>query len=110
MECTIQTEGDCYVISLKGDFLVEESPATRKIFFDCIDDGHSVLADMSGVDYIDSSGIASLVEAYHCTIRRGVGFGIVCPSKGVIMVLELVRLDKVFPLFNSLEDGLQAVH
>ncbi len=97
------------MVSLIGEFLIDASPATRKILFDCVNGGRPLLADMSGVTYIDSAGIANLVETYHCALRNGVGFGLVSVGARVNMVLELVRLDKVFPIFDTLEEGLQRV-
>ena len=64
---------------------------------------------MSGANYIDSSGIASLVEAYQTARKSGSGFGLVEVSEGAMRVLELARLDKVFTIYGSLAEGLERV-
>lgn len=105
-EYSIRREGACYVVSLSGDFLLDSTPATRKVLFDCLGEGAPLLVDMREVHHIDGSGVASLVEVYHCALRSGIGFSLVAPSPGVVLVLELSRLHRVFPLCDTLEDGL----
>lgn len=105
-EYSIRREGACYVVSLTGDFLIDSAPAIRKVLFDCLGEGAPLLVDMKEVRRIDGSGLASLVEVYHCALRNGIGFFLAAPSREVVLVLELSRLHKVFPLCDTLEDGL----
>jgi anti-sigma B factor antagonist len=58
------------------------------------------------VTYIDSSGIASLVEALQDARKRGSRFALVSVSEAVHRVLQLARLDKVFAIHASLADAL----
>ena len=48
------------------------------------------------VSYIDSSGIAALVEGFQSARARGSRFALVAVSDAVRAVLELARLDRVF--------------
>jgi len=63
--------------------------------------------DLSAVEYIDSSGIASLVEGYQVAKGLGLDFSLVGVSDSAMSVLRLARLDQVFPIFTSLEDKLK---
>ena len=67
-----------------------------------------VLVDLSAVDYIDSSGIASLVEAFQKAKKTGTPFALAAPNPAALRVLELARLDRVFRIFASVEEGLDA--
>ena len=67
-----------------------------------------MLVDLSGVDYIDSSGIASLVEAFQKAKKAGTGFALAAPNPAALRVLELARLDRVFRIFATVEEGLDA--
>ena len=67
-----------------------------------------VLVDLSAVDYIDSSGIASLVEAFQKAKKNNTGFALAAPNPAALRVLELARLDRVFRIFATLEEGLDA--
>jgi len=66
----------------------------------------TLLVDLSAVTYIDSSGIASLVESFQKARKAGGHFALVAVSGSVLSVLQLSRLDKVFTMYDTLEDGL----
>ena len=76
---------------------------------DCVGMKSAVLVDMSGVSYIDSSGVASLVEAFQSARKSQTAFALAEVSEGAMRVLELARLDKVFTIHPTLGDGLKAV-
>ena len=52
--------------------------------------------------YIDSSGVASLVEGFQTAKKKGLKFGLIGVSEAAMSVLELARLDKVFPIHADL--------
>ena len=64
--------------------------------------------DLAGVTYIDSSGVASLVEAFQAARKRRTGFALVSVGSAALRVLQLARLDKVFTIHETLADGLDA--
>ena len=68
-----------------------------------------VLVDLSGVGYIDSSGVASLVESLQSARKTGSNLILVAVSEGARRVLELARLDKVFTICDTVEDGIAQV-
>ena len=96
------------VLELDGDVDLSCSPEARKQILQCLDGGLHLLVDLSAVTYIDSSGIASLVEGFQTAKKKGVRFGLVGVSPAALSVLQLARLDKVFPLFASIEEGIAA--
>jgi anti-sigma B factor antagonist len=96
------------IVVLKGDVDLESSPAAREILLKTVDDAGRVLVDLSSVTYIDSSGVASLVEALQASKRNGGRFALVAASEPTRRVLELARLDKVFTLYATVEEGIKA--
>lgn len=96
------------IVVLKGDVDLESSPAAREILLKSVEGSGSVMVDLSSVSYIDSSGVASLVEALQAAKRNGGKFALVAASDPTRRVLELARLDKVFTMYATVEDGLQA--
>ena len=68
--------------------------------------GRKVLVDLSGVDYIDSSGVASLVEAFKLAKTKRQELALTSVSASAMRVLQLARLDKVFTIHDSVADGL----
>jgi anti-sigma B factor antagonist len=63
---------------------------------DALESHAPVGVDLSAVSYIDSSGIAALVEGFQTARTRGGRFALVAVSDAVRAVLELARLDRVF--------------
>ena len=106
MKHRIKDENGATVVAFEGDVDLESSPEARKILLDCLGRTSSLLVDLSAVTYIDSSGIASLVESYQKARKAGGHFALVAASDSVLSVLRLSRLDKVFTMYDTLEDGL----
>jgi anti-sigma B factor antagonist len=94
------------VVSFEGDVDLEYSPTARQVLLDSVKQRRNVLVDLSGVSYIDSSGVANLVEAFQLSRQKGTGFALVSVNAPAMRVLELARLDKVFRIYATLEDGL----
>lgn len=108
MTHSVREERGILVVSFQGDVDLEYSPQARRVLLDSVKQRRDVLVDLSGVSYIDSSGVANLVEAFQLSRETGTGFALVSVNAAALRVLQLARLDKVFTIHASLEDGLDA--
>ena len=63
MQADTREERGTWVVVLAGEIDLEQSPKAREILLESVGRGLPVLVDLSAVEYIDSSGVASLVEA-----------------------------------------------
>jgi len=86
------------VVRLGGEVDLSWSQDVRRAVLDALSLGTPVGVDLSAVGYIDSSGIAALVEGLQQARRSGQRFALVAASDAVRAVLELARLDRVFTL------------
>ena len=102
-ECSSESLGDFVLVRLKGEVDLSWSQQVRKTILDALGASDKVGVELSQVSYIDSSGIAALVEGFQNARSKGRKFGLVATSAAVMSVLQLARLDKVFPLFASVE-------
>ena len=94
--------GDGYVlVRLSGEVDLSWSQDVRRAVLDALAGGEPVGVELSAVSYIDSSGIAALVEGFQQARTRGKRFALVATSDAVRAVLELARLDRVFQLVPS---------
>lgn len=105
----IREEGGTIVVALGGDVDLESSPAARKVLLDSVGRKRPVLVDLSGVGYIDSSGVASLVESLQLARKAECVFALAAVSEGALRVLKLARLDMVFTIFETVEEGLAEI-
>lgn len=108
MTYKVREEGEYAVVELTGDVDLSCSPDARQTILGCLDKDRHVLVDLSGVTYIDSSGVASLVEGYQTAKKNSLKFGLVGVSDAALGVLQLARLDKVFPIHASVQERLNS--
>jgi len=102
-DCTTRDEGAYRVVAVAGEVDLSWSSELRGSILDALESKRPVMVDLSAVSYIDSSGIAALVEGYQTAKGQSVNFGLVSISDPVRAVLELARLDQVFPIHDNLE-------
>ncbi len=96
------------VVRLTGSVDLEHSPKIRQTLLDAVAARVHVFVDLSEVTYIDSSGIACLVEALQGARNHSADLGLVAVSRQAMRVLELARLDMVFSIHDDLASALQA--
>ena len=89
-------------ITVQGEVDLYTSPELRSAIMKAVPAASSgVEIELSGVDYMDSSGVATLVEGFKVARERSTSFILVSPSVAVTRVLELARLDTVFEIENA---------
>lgn len=104
MTHTLSTRGKLHILELSGDVDMHSSPAVRKVLLDLIKTGSNVAVDLSAVKYMDSSGVATLVEGLQNAKKLGHGFVLAAPTGSVLGVIKLARLDKVFRIVGSVAE------
>ncbi|MER6409350.1 STAS domain-containing protein [Streptomyces viridosporus] len=70
-------------------------------------DGHSVLLDLSGVTFLDSTGLTCLIAAYRTARTNGARLVLIAPSERVRHMLALTGVDQVlrsYPTPDSVPD------
>ncbi|OGP58693.1 MAG: hypothetical protein A2V67_16795 [Deltaproteobacteria bacterium RBG_13_61_14] len=66
-----------------------------------------LIVDLSQVSYMDSSGIATLVEAMQGCQKLGMALRLAAPSTAVSEVFKMAHLEKIFEIRASREDVLK---
>ena len=77
MEHKIRSLQNATIIHLEGEVDLEHSPKARKVLLGALEEKRPIYVDLSEVAYIDSSGVASLVEAFQIAKRKDVPFELV---------------------------------
>ncbi len=95
-----------YVMRFRGHVDMNTSPDVRaglaEIFRLAESGFKAIFIDLSQVRYMDSSGIATLIEAMQNCMKVGARLRLVDLSPPVKDVFELARLTSVFEIFPSL--------
>ncbi len=93
---TDQSTAEALVI-VEGDIDLYSSPELRRALLEAVPKAADELrVHLGGVSYMDSSGVATLVEGLRSAKEHGKDFVLVAPSGSVMKVLELARLDSIF--------------
>jgi anti-sigma B factor antagonist len=91
------------IVEVEGRITIDSSPHLRLVLFRVLGRaaGEVVVIDVSKVSYVDSSGIATLLEALEAAWKRSVRLNLVGASGRVRMFAELLELDKIFDSLGS---------
>lgn len=85
-------------ISVTGRLGIESSPRLRALLMKAIRKGGSALLviDMSGLVYLDTSGVATLLEAAHAACAQGVRLRVLGLGGEPRMLAQIAEIDRIF--------------
>jgi len=96
-------------LALVGEIDLHRSPEVKELLTPLVErKAPRILLDLSGVNYIDSSGLAVLIEALQRVLSYGGQLGIFGLQESVKSIFEIARLDQVFQIFRDEEAALAA--
>jgi len=90
--------GDNGILELGQEIDLDQSPVVRENIKELFEKCKSVSVDLAKVSYIDSSGIASLVEGMQTGKKTNKAFVLINVSNEVMKVIKLAHLDKIFKI------------
>jgi anti-sigma B factor antagonist len=96
------------IFDVSGDIDFANSPDMRQLMLReiCEIRASRVVLNLSKVRYIDSSGVASLIEGLKASRDLGSRFILIGLSTSAREVLQLSRLTKVFEIYDNEEQAL----
>lgn len=110
MEITEKTEDGVPVMAINGDIDLESSPQLREALKPKIAAKvPKLLLDFAAVNYIDSSGLATLIEYFQGAQAHGGKLGLASLSPRVKNVFEIVRLQEVFSIYPDMASAVAAL-
>lgn len=101
---TVDIGKNC-LVKVAGEVDLYSSPELRTAINKAFARASSLVAvDLREVAYMDSSGVATLIEGLRSGTQQEKAFVLVAPSNPVMKVLRLSRLDSVFDIRDSMEE------
>ena len=109
MDISTRQSGTATIVDVVGDITLYNSPQVRKVLLELLKDKKAprVIVNLEQVRYIDSAGVASLVEGLKVSRDLKSGFALYGLSRTTREVLELTRLIKVFEVHENEEEALR---
>src|SRR5467141_1462154 len=103
LKISIRVVAKATIVDLEGAIDLGNSPVLRATLFENVKTTSRLALNMSGIRYIDSSGIATLIEALRKTRDLKKDFVLFGLSSAVYDVLKLTHLLGVFQIADSEE-------
>lgn len=110
MEITEKKEKEILILAVKGEIDLHVSPSLRAVLKTKAQaKTPKLLLNFAEVAYIDSSGLATLIEYYQSARTYQGKLGLCCLTLPVRSSFDLVRLTEVFSIFSTEAEALQAL-
>jgi anti-sigma B factor antagonist len=91
--------GNVPILAVSGEVDVYSAPALKEKINELVQSGEKTLiVDLSGVAFLDSTGLGALVEARASTTEAGGSLPIVCNQERILKLFTITGLDGVFTI------------
>jgi anti-sigma B factor antagonist len=109
MELMCEHIGDVIVVMLAGAQLDASSVGEfKRDIAQVLEEHAQVIFDLSQLGFVDSSGLGSLLACLRQVQARGGDLKLCGMSKSVRALFELVRMHRLFHIFDTQEEALRA--
>jgi anti-sigma B factor antagonist len=103
---TTKQAGRWTVVSVAGEIDIATVPQLRPALEAAVSSGGPVTVDLSGVTFMDSTGLGVLIQALKHSQVAGGAFHLVVTQPNVKKVLEITGLTELFSIFESQAEAL----
>ena len=101
--------GAVAVLAAHGELDIAHSPSLAVAIDQILRAGMKCLViDLCDVSFVDSTGLAVLLNALRRTARRGAQMKLACDVPSTLKLLSLTRLDRDFDTYPNREAALSA--
>ena len=110
-ELHIETESfeNAFLITPFGDIDLSQSDHLRQVIKKTIESmTQKIVVDLSHVQYMDSSGVATLIEGLQLARTSGRELVLCSLTQSVEAVIQLSKLDQIFDIFPSKELAIES--
>lgn len=99
MEIRREDRSGATILSPVGEIDLSRSPSLRAMLIETLDESPARLVlDLGEVSYMDSSGVATFIEAMHVARQRSCALILCALQDRVRSIFEIARLDMVFTI------------
>ena len=95
------------IFQVNGEININTSPDLKKLFEKQA--AKKIIVDLEKVTYVDSSGLATLVEMLKKTKVQGGSLGLASMPDKIKSLFEITKLDKLFPVFPNQQEAVAKV-
>jgi anti-sigma B factor antagonist len=110
LELSERTHDGHVVVELRGDLDISTASDARERLLAILagQAASALILDLSGLDFLDSTGVSVLVAIEQRAGVRGRKLFLAAPQKIVARVLRITSLDKHFRIYPTVEEAIFA--
>ena len=98
-----------HIIAIAGEIHVSTAPRFSVLLDQALTRGKTaVVLDISGVEFIDSTGLSVLLNGLRRVHRQRGRMALVCANPTVLRLFEITRLDATFDIHPTRDEALSA--
>jgi anti-anti-sigma factor len=107
VDISIEKKGDVLVCKISGEITFSTSPDLRKKLIEAVDEGvKKVVVNLKDVGYVDSSGMATLVELLQKVKSAEGDLKLAETPEKIVEILDMVRLKEIFDFEDTEEKAI----
>lgn len=106
MDYQFERIGNVLKISLEGRLVASTSEEIKEAVLTRMNECPNILFDLNGMQYIDSSGLGTLVHLLQKATAAGGTVKLACLQPKPRIVFDITKVYRVFRIFDSVEAGL----
>ncbi len=107
MQMNKAKQKDILICNITGDIDINSSPEVRKTFGELTKtEEKKIIINLKNVSYIDSSGLATLVEILKKTKNYGGKLRLTNLADKVKGLFEITKLEKIFEIYETAEEAM----
>jgi anti-sigma B factor antagonist len=100
-------DDDSVVIRIAGEIHATTAPEFSERLNEAIADGKTgVVLDLTGVEFIDSTGLSVLLNGLRRVTRVRGSMVLACANPTVLRLFEITKLDSTFEIVPSCDDAI----
>lgn len=110
MKISVGEENGAVIVSAAGHMVCSTEATLRCTIREILEESRlPMLFDLSGVEFMDSSGLSLCIETYRQKSSRGEPFVCVGLNKALLRLFEVSQANLRIPVCENLEDGLAII-
>jgi len=106
MKISVRDVGSAKIVEVDGDVDLGTSGALRRALFAALPESSILALNLGAIRYIDSSGIATLIEVLNDSRRLNKQFVLFGVSTAVAEVFRLTHVVRIFRIVQTEQEAL----
>ena len=107
----VSRTNDIAVVRCRGRIVFgEEADELRRVVLGLLNETKRIVLNLAGSEYIDSSGLGTLVASFISARNRGAEIKFAALSPEARRVVTTTHVDRLFEISDSTEEAIKAFH